>query len=386
MKHRYFDAFFLFLLLTLLIPSFSLNIFIYAPPENETLLHLDNQRKAAHLNELVQFNTTITNNKNNTETFIIRHAGENSILWFPMDTTMGDDNQNVYDSSPFGNHGTRYGALDVMGKVGKALSFNGVDDYVEVAREASLEPPHDMTILAWILLNDTSGWKPIVNHAYPNGYSFSVSGDQIYFCLRLATGYTSAYVSAGLVAMQRFSEAKYSEQQTRAEMEAEKARLGKMRKGPRIEDVTEAKANVRRARAALNFYKEKLALSFVLAPFDGIVMGVELEPGEALSMMTGSVGEMGIKLADVSTLFVKVDIPETSIAEVNKGAKSEIAVDAIGNINLLGVVDAISPIADRQSNTVEVSVQIKDPPSILRPGMSARVSILSNINGENSNE
>ena len=207
MKHRYFVPFFLFLMLTLLIPSISFYIFFaHASPENQNLLNIDNQRKAAHPNELVQFNATITNNKNNTETFIIRHAWENSSLWFPLDTTMGDDNQEVYDSSPFGNHGTlkNFNFNENSGWVSQGsrtvLKFDGKDDYVEVARNASLEPSHDMTILAWILLNDTSGWKPIVNHAYANGYSFDVSGDQIYLALRQATGYTGAYVSAGLVA------------------------------------------------------------------------------------------------------------------------------------------------------------------------------------------
>lgn len=206
MKHRYFVPFFLFFILTLLIPSCFCMFFTHAFPENQNLLNIDNQRKAAHPNELVQFNATITNNKNNEETFIIRHAWENSVLWFPLDTTMGDDNQEVYDSSPFGNHGTlknfNFNANSGWVSQGSrsVLKFDGKDDYVEIARNASLEPSHDMTIIAWILLNDTSGWKPIVNHAYANGYSFDVSGDQIYFALRQATGYTGAYVSAGLVA------------------------------------------------------------------------------------------------------------------------------------------------------------------------------------------
>jgi len=35
------------------------------------------------------------------------------------------------DSSPYGNHGTIYGATRVRGIIGKALSFDGVDDYVD---------------------------------------------------------------------------------------------------------------------------------------------------------------------------------------------------------------------------------------------------------------
>ena len=187
---------------------------------------------------------------------------------------------------------------------------------------------------------------------------------------------------SGAVAGQEVSEARHLEQQLRAETEAEEVRLEKMRRGPRQEDIAEARANVERDNAALTLLKEKQNLSYVRAPFDGVVIDVKLESGEALSMMTGSEGEMGIKLADVSTLYVKVDIPETSIVKVKTGAKADVAIDATKNTSLQGVVATISPVADRQSNTVEVSVRIENPPSILRPGMSARVSIhLNNIDG-----
>jgi len=193
-------------------------------------------------------------------------------------------------------------------------------------------------------------------------------------------------ILSGTVARQSVSEAKYLEQQLRAETEAEEARLKRMRLGPRPEDIAEARANVERANAVLTLAREKLRLSYVRAPFDGVVIDVELESGEALSMMTGSEGEMGIKLADVSVLYVKVDIPETSIAEVNSGAKADVTVDSIENASLQGVVDTISPVADRQSNTVEVSVRIENPPSILRPGMSARVSIHLDTKGDHGDD
>lgn len=174
-----------------------------ASPANETLC-IDNQRKAANPDELVQFNITVINDRHNRENFIIRHVWENSIFWLPIDVALGNDNQKVYES--FGNHGTlknfdfNENSGWVPGHSGAALRFDDENDWIQVARDTSLEPSHDMTILAWIWLDDTSGWKPIVNHTYPDGYSFDVSDDRIYFCLRQTTGFTSAYVSAGLVA------------------------------------------------------------------------------------------------------------------------------------------------------------------------------------------
>ena len=57
------------------------------------------------------------------------------------------------DSSPYGNDGTIYGATRVRGIIGKALSFDGVDDYVEVPDSASLDITDEITIGAWVKIN-----------------------------------------------------------------------------------------------------------------------------------------------------------------------------------------------------------------------------------------
>lgn len=151
----------IFLSFTLLLfySSFSLHIVsAYASTANGALLHIDNLRKAAGPNELVQFNTTVTNNKHTRENFIIRYVGGNCVLCFPINMMMGDDGQRVYDSSPFGNHGTLHnfdfnensGWVNGKNEVGKtALSFNGVDDYVEVPDSDSLKPD-GITIGMWV--------------------------------------------------------------------------------------------------------------------------------------------------------------------------------------------------------------------------------------------
>ena len=49
------------------------------------------------------------------------------------------------DSSGNGNDGTFYGASFVVGKVGKALSFDGVDEYIEV-EDIFTTPQSELTV------------------------------------------------------------------------------------------------------------------------------------------------------------------------------------------------------------------------------------------------
>jgi len=78
------------------------------------------------------------------------------------------------DSSGNGYDGVIYGATWVEGKYGKALSFDGVDDYVNCGSDASLEfGTSTFTIETWVKTTDstTAGWKGIVGRwDYSNGY------------------------------------------------------------------------------------------------------------------------------------------------------------------------------------------------------------------------
>ena len=59
----------------------------------------------------------------------------------------------AYDSSGNNNHGTIYGATWVDGKFGKALQFDGIDDYVNISASSSLDIIPDKSITVSFLFN-----------------------------------------------------------------------------------------------------------------------------------------------------------------------------------------------------------------------------------------
>ena len=75
------------------------------------------------------------------------------VLWLKFNEGSGSV---VKDSSFYNNHGTIYGAVYTDGKFGKALRFDGVDDYVEVADSPSLrvETNNQLTVIAWAKLEN----------------------------------------------------------------------------------------------------------------------------------------------------------------------------------------------------------------------------------------
>ena len=81
----------------------------------------------------------------------------------------------VADSSGSGNGGTVSGATWAIGKFGTALSFDGVNDIVNVADSASLDLTTGMTIEAWVLPRALgSAWRTVVLKEQTGNYAYGL--------------------------------------------------------------------------------------------------------------------------------------------------------------------------------------------------------------------
>lgn len=79
--------------------------------------------------------------------------------YWTMDQTHSSGST-LFDQSSYGNDGTIYGATfatDRMGQPNKAMSFNGVDDYIDCGNNSSLNITDEITISAWVKTSDTHG-------------------------------------------------------------------------------------------------------------------------------------------------------------------------------------------------------------------------------------
>jgi hypothetical protein len=91
---------------------------------------------------------------------------------------MNESSWNIQDTSGVGNNGTAYKGVtyDADGKFETALSFDGVDDYVEVADDTSLNQNKTITVSAWIYPRNINvwGWKRIIekNSWIKDGWTF----------------------------------------------------------------------------------------------------------------------------------------------------------------------------------------------------------------------
>ena len=108
----------------------------------------------------------------------------------------------IGDTSGNNNNGTIAGATWVNGKVGKALSFDGVNDYVEIPYNSILNPKKALTIEAWINPCSTAADQRILSKSpYPNNdYSMiRASNNRVLVSMKINGTVQSIYSPANSV-------------------------------------------------------------------------------------------------------------------------------------------------------------------------------------------
>ena len=110
-------------------------------------------------------------------------ADSNTLLLFHFNKGKGNTADDAGDS---GNNGVIHGAVWVEGKTGKALQFDGEDDYVEVPYHNKLNITNAITIEAWIKPGTLSGEQVIVGGGSgfeQPGYCLGIFNNKVRFNL-----------------------------------------------------------------------------------------------------------------------------------------------------------------------------------------------------------
>jgi len=130
------------------------------------------------------------------------------------------------------------------------------------------------------------------------------------------------------------------------------------------------------AQAAYEDISSSLDDTIIRAPIDGQVIGKPIPAGQTVSPGI-STPMVLLTVADLKSMQIQTLIDESDIGQVKLGQKVSFTVDAYPNKTFEGVVSIISNKANIQQNVVyyTVYVDVKSPEGLLRPTMTARVSV-----------
>jgi membrane fusion protein (multidrug efflux system) len=134
----------------------------------------------------------------------------------------------------------------------------------------------------------------------------------------------------------------------------------------------EAENNLRVAEAALALAQAKLAKLTIVAPFTGIIGLRSVSVGDYVKE-----GADMVNLEAVDPLKVDFRVPEIYLTQLRVGQTLQITLDAMPGKTYEGRVLAINPLLDAAGRSVVIRAQVKNQDSALRPGMFARVRLLT---------
>lgn len=132
---------------------------------------------------------------------------------------------------------------------------------------------------------------------------------------------------------------------------------------------------VRQAEAAVAYQQAQANKAFIRSPITGTVLQLTAQQGETLA--AGLSAPTVIVVADLKRLQVDAYVDETDIGKVKLGQKVNISVDAFPDRTFVGKVQKIASGSTIQQSVVtyDVTVAITDPDHILKPDMTANVTI-----------
>jgi RND family efflux transporter MFP subunit len=122
-----------------------------------------------------------------------------------------------------------------------------------------------------------------------------------------------------------------------------------------------------------------LADMVVRAPFSGVAISKDAQPGEMISPVSAGGGftRTGIgTIVDMSSLEIEVDVNETYINRVLPGQRVEAVLDAYPEWQIPAHVITTIPSADRQKATVKVRIGFEKMDGRILPDMGVKVSFL----------
>jgi len=137
-------------------------------------------------------------------------------------------------------------------------------------------------------------------------------------------------------------------------------------------------ANIEQAQANLRDAQVNLDYTNIISPVDGTVVSRNVDVGQtvAASFQTPT---LFLIAKDLTKMQVDANISESDIGDVREGQRAVFHVDAFPQREFEGVVAQVrqAPITVQNVVTYDVVVDVENPEFLLKPGMTANVTIVT---------
>jgi len=167
----------------------------------------------------------------------------------------------------------------------------------------------------------------------------------------------------GLIAQQELDDARAKDQAAAAQVDAANSTLNAMQQQLGVSQAQQQQVST------MEDY------SRIIAPFTGVVTWRYADTGALIQAGTSNSGSAPVvKIAQVSTLRLRLPVPETIAPFVRDGDAATIRIDALGR-TITGKVTRSTDELDPATRSMQVEVDVPNADGSLAPGMYAQVTL-----------
>lgn len=135
--------------------------------------------------------------------------------------------------------------------------------------------------------------------------------------------------------------------------------------------INQARANLETAETNLNYTK-------IISPVDGVVVSRAVDVGQTVAA-SFQTPELFVVAEDLTKMQIEVSVSEADIGKIEEGQKAEYTLDGYPDETFEGIVSQvrINPTTVSNVTTYTVIVAVNNDEQILKPGMNANVTIIT---------
>ena len=159
---------------------------------------------------------------------------------------------------------------------------------------------------------------------------------------------------------------------TQAQAALEYARSNRAQTPAYQQNLAALRSVVDAAKATLSSSLSRMQDTELKSPIDGFVTGRNMDTGTTVSG-----GQVILTVQELKQLWVAFPAPEEVSRKLRMGMLAGVQLDALPGKRVMGKIVTINASADPQSRQFSVRVSLVNPGNIIKPGMFARVQIIT---------
>ena len=137
--------------------------------------------------------------------------------------------------------------------------------------------------------------------------------------------------------------------------------------------IATAHETVHANEASLRRLEDTKAFARITAPFAGVITSRNVDIGTLINSGNGGLARELFHIAQIQTLRIFVNVPQTNVASIRPGQSAELRVQELPGQVFAAKVTRIANALDAGSRAMLTVLEVPNPRGILMPGMYAQV-------------